>query len=529
LPKEGNGLSPIEIATRMVAMSDYEVIADQWVRRKARKQGVTFPSSIRITDVIDRCNLANGKTFDFLDAHLKSNWTTFAETTQAVRMSHEDLIKLVEDAKLTENRWRSFSFFAHAIALVEPNFIRPLLRDHLLPVFFKFYPEGRVVVMRYDTTLDSTASMMRVLYALAQAPKQELLKDNFEGVATLREWHMLSLAGLIPAILSFINYLFYPYVGGAYANVPGLAFEFLFDPPEKHMPGLFPRNWLAFASRSATFADEAVDITEIAKDPKGPVAQRAGHHRFCHEHGFSVEDRLKLLEWYVLRLNRLLFELSDAANFTQNLVPDAEIDPIFGYEHQITVDRLFRKTLLDMSLDVAPMANMMSFEIADLFDTLSVLLKNTKNETDFFKTLFNTKNAPETIGLRLASMPPPFAEYFSEMAKTTYQKIEDTVKKSIWRKGKVTPSGILVRSKDLTHELSVTLPDFVASTMRAYRNAHHGYFTAGDPVNRPSRFLFMVDGNLPVEMSALPVLWWLAYLNDPAFIGWNYLDIGAYP
>jgi hypothetical protein len=72
------------------------------------------------------------------------------------------------------------------------------------------------------------------------------------------------------------------------------------------------------------------------------------------------------------------------------------------------------------------------------------------------------------------------------------------------------------------------VPQFVAETMRAYRNAHHGYFTASDPANRPSRYLFLVNGNLPVEMSALPPLWWLAYIADPMFVGWNHLPIGAF-
>lgn len=409
-----------------------------------------------------------------------------------------------------------------------PEFLGSILHQHLLPCFFRLYPGGKLVVLRYDTRIDVAAAALRTIYAMAQAPLPELAKDKSHGLGTLREWHMTSLAHLMPALLDFFSYLFYPFVGGARANLPGLAFLFLLDPPDKYMPGPFPRSWLAFPGKSATFADEALNVLEIAKDHKGPVAQRAGHHRFCHECGFSADDRLRLLEWYIGRLNRFLFELTDAANFTGGSNPNEPVDPVFGYEHQITVDRLFRKTLLAMSLDVAPTANLMAFEIADLYDTLSMRLRNTTNETDFFKLLFDTQAGPARIRLHTAAMPAPFADYFADVATRVYRKIEQTVVASVWRACKVTPAGVLVRDRHLTSEAPLPVPQFVAEAMRAYRNTHHGYFTASDPGNRPSRYLFLLDGNLPVEMSALPVLWWLAYLADPAFVGWNHLPVAAF-
>src|SRR5581483_2076663 len=106
-------------------------------------------------------------------------------------------------------------------------------------------------------------------------------------------------------------------------------------------------------------------------------------------------------------------------------------------------------------------------------------------------------------------VPVPFAGYFADLTAQVYRKIEETVLASVWRSGKVMPGGVLVRDKNLVAETPIPVPQFVAEVMRAYRNAHHGYFSA-DPVsqNRPSRFLFLVNGNLPVEMSALPALWW---------------------
>jgi hypothetical protein len=237
---------------------------------------------------------------------------------------------------------------------------------------------------------------------------------------------------------------------------------------------------------------------------------------------------VKLLRWFIDRINRLLYELTDVANFTHGHNPQAALDPVFAFEHQLTVDRLLRKTLLAMSLDEAPAGNLMAFEIADLYDTLSERFGNNKNKTEFFKKLFHTQEGPALIAPRFAGMPTPFAGYFADLTAQVYRKIEETVLASVWRPGKVTAGGVLVRDKDLASEAVMPGPQFVAEVMRAYRNAHHGYFSA-DPVsqNRPLRFLFLVNGNLPVEMSALPALWWLAYLADPGLVGWKPLGINT--
>ena len=130
----------------------------------------------------------------------------------------------------------------------------------------------------------------------------------------------------------------------------------------------------------------------------------------------------------------------------------------------------------------------------------------------------------------MRELPAPFGPELSELAGHLYRRIEDTVINSIWLKSKVKPRGVMIRKKtDLSQEELVPRPAFVAALMRAYRNAHHGYFTAGDePNKRPSRFLFLADGDLPAEITALPALWWLAYLADPGMVGWNRLPIDKF-
>jgi hypothetical protein len=371
---------------------------------------------------------------------------------------------------------------------------------------------------------------MRLLYAAAQTPLQEVVKFGFKGIRTLQNWHFNSLTTLGPLLLDIFLYLFYPFIGGYRGGAVGLDFLFLFEPAEKYMPGLYPRNWLAVASKTAGFGEEKVDFFKSMQEFQGPEWQHAAHQRFQYGRGYTVAERLSLLEWYLGHVNRLLYELTDVANFTENKAKDGFIDPVFAFEHHLTWDRLTRKTLLAMSLEEVGTAKHLVFEVADLYDGLSELFGNHSASTEFFKRLFHPEKGPAVLQDRLRQLPAPFGPELAELAGCLYRRIEDTIINSIWLKSKVAPQGVMVRKKkDLSQEELVPRADFVAELMRAYRNAHHGYFSEGDKSNkRPSRYLFLADGDLPAEITALPGLWWLAYLADPGMVGWKYLPIGTF-
>ena len=101
---------------------------------------------------------------------------------------------------------------------------------------------------------------------------------------------------------------------------------------------------------------------------------------------------------------------------------------------------------------------------------------------------------------------------------------------SVWIKSKVTATAVKVRNKTLEWEQDEDHDTFVANALRAVRNAHHGYFTDGDKKNRrPSRYLFMLNGDLPIEITVLPSIWFLALVADPErFISWKTLGIGKF-
>jgi len=526
LPAAGGGQTADQIAEAAGKIADYEV-AGAWVRRRARKKGGPFIRSFRIVDVLNRRTDLRGDRLAFVDKYFQSEIAK-ADALN-VTTDTSTLFSLVPAAREAP-RWLGMYRLDQALNYAGPQRLTPLLRDHVLPGFFDLYPDGEVAVVQYNTEFEDAAALMRLLYVAAQTPLQGIAAGDFKGIGTLQHWHRRSIIPLGQLFFDIFLYLFYPFIGGYRGGLPGLDFLFLFEPPEKYMPNLYPRNWLAVASTTAGFGHEKVDFLKSIQDFQGPEWQHAVHQRLQYARGYTVAERLSLLEWYISSLNRLLYELTDVANFTEEKDPNGCIDPVFAFEHHLTVDRLARKTLLAMSLEEVGTAKHLVFETADLYDGLSELFGNHSNATAFFKLLFHAEDGPTLLRSRLSRLPTPFGSDLSKLCDRVYHRMEETIINSIWLKSKVTPQGVMVRKKkDLSQEELVPRPAFVAGLMRAYRNAHHGYFSEGDKSSkRPSRYLFLADGDLPAEITALPALWWLAYIADPGMVGWKHLPIDTF-
>ena len=156
-----------------------------------------------------------------------------------------------------------------ALNYAGPDRLKPLLREYVVPCFFDLYPEGKIAVVRYNMEHDNAAALMRTLYTAAQTPLQETMKGGFKGIRTLQGWHLNSLIPVGPLLLDIFLYLFYPFIGGYRGGPPGLDFLFLFEPAEKYMPDLYPRNWLAVASTTAGFGHEQVDFFKSIENFQG--------------------------------------------------------------------------------------------------------------------------------------------------------------------------------------------------------------------------------------------------------------------
>jgi hypothetical protein len=265
------------LAEIMTRCSDYEA-AGPWIRRRARKRGGRLQESIKVQAVFDAQSDLAAEQFDFIEEYFRDPELIRAEQRRVTTES-EVLQDLVSTAAKGECRRRDMYRFVQALCLAGPQRLRPLLREYVAPSFFKLYPNGRIVILRYCTDNDDAAAAMRALYAGTQSPVTEISGRNFAGIRTLQEWHLNSAIQIGPLFLNLFNYLFYPFVAGYRGGPPGLDFLFLFEPAEKYEPEPYPRNWLAVASSAASFGRERVDFYAALTDFQGPDWQHASHQR----------------------------------------------------------------------------------------------------------------------------------------------------------------------------------------------------------------------------------------------------------
>jgi hypothetical protein len=527
LPKSGGGLDSKAVASLLCEKGDYTAISNDWVRRRGRAKNTAFVEPMKIVSTIDRTTVIDENTFEFVKDYFCIGYPTAKEQLGVAEFS--SLTELARDAEdHPDRRWYGMSNLGKALLFAGKAQLIPLLRDHVIPWFLKTYPQGKIVSVSYSYEYFRMPRKLKATYTAAQTPITDFKKYGIATFPTLEMWQTASVVEFGKLLLDFFGYLFYPYISAYQTGPFGLTFLFLFDPAEKYEPPIFPQDWMAIPRSHAGFGEEDFDRSETLKDMKGQVAMRAAHQRYLHSHCFSADERLLLLEWLLGKINRLFYELTDVASFTEDFDPDRPIDPVFALEHYLTVERLIRKTLGVMSINEISSSKGATFEVADLYDTMSLLLKKMPS-TEFYKLLFNTSDGSNFVRAELSPLPEPFRSYFQDLSTKLYGEIEKAILDSVWFKPKVTTAGVAVRNKDLTGENVEPPPRFVANVMRAFRNAHHGYFTLRDAgKNRPSRYLFPITGNVPDSITTLPVLWLLAYLANPRITGWNHLEVNHY-
>jgi hypothetical protein len=244
LPASGASLPGIQEA--LGRLSDYETSPDRnWVRRRARRKGARYPESIKVVATLDRETPLNDDCLSFTEEYVRSDWSRIEAGMRRIRADPDVLVETVKDASTCPDRWRGIYRLVEAMVLAGPERIRVMLRDHVVPCFFRWYPRGKIVVLRYGIELEAAVTVMRSLYTVTQAPQAQISQIKqiaSKGTRTLEHWHFGSLTYLTPMVWDFFNYLFYPFIGGASICLAGLNFLLLFEPPEEHVPAPFPRN-----------------------------------------------------------------------------------------------------------------------------------------------------------------------------------------------------------------------------------------------------------------------------------------------
>ncbi len=505
----------------------YEIVDNNWVRRTGRKKGSSVPPAIRIVDTINAGETISDNRFAYIEDFFQKGYAKHNK----FRVKNETLKEIMSKADSQPTAWQRAYEVGVALSAADVSQLRPLLKDYIIPWFFKCYKNGKILVLSYNYEYEQVTSSMRGFYAAAQAPITDFSGADFKGFQTLKHWHASHVYLVGRNLIDILNYLMYPQIAGYQAGPLGLTFLLLFDQAEQFHAGPFPQDWLAIPRSHAGFAEEDRDHSEVLTNPNSQARAQAVHKRYLHKQNFSAAEQLEFVQWFVNVFNRYYYELTDIANFTEDGKTDSAIDPISALEHYITIDRLIRKTLAVVSTNEPLHTKGLVFEVADLYDSLSERWGHTaKKSTQFFKDLFKVKQAATNLKQILAVVPGTVGSYVRTLVDTLYLELEEKTVKSVWRSKNisVTPPGILVPSKKGGSPKLETHEEFVANLMRAYRNGHHGYFSSADEAKRPSRYLSLVDGNVPDSITSLPSLWLLAYLANPSFVGWHYLDINAY-
>jgi len=424
-----------------------------------------------------------------------------------------DLTFLVDDFVANQDEAKGFVNLGKAIAFTDPTALTAMLSNTVLPAFFDRFPDGLVGVMSVDPGTMGAAGLARGLYSLSHVDYTDL--DSTAGFPALREWEHPSAESFANTLVELFGLLLYPAITAYRCGKLGLSFIFIPEPSREYLPDVFPADWLALLGARSTFGEQSLD--PFGGDDPADVT----HRRYRYPRAWSAQDIAEFLTWFVDRASTLLFELQDPCNFADG---HGVLDPVLAFEHQLTVARLVKRVAAVASVREGANAKPLAFEVADLLDTLAHLFGG-KGSTVLFKELFNPSTGRNLIYSGLSSIPGDIGGKLVSASSELYDDLRNVVLDSVWVPGKRQAGTVLVKNRKLTAEIAEDEDLFVANVVRALRNGHHGYFTAGDPQNRPSRYLFMVNGNTPDSLSALPALWLLAYLADPSFAGWQPLGI----
>lgn len=525
LPVGTPSLDTEKVSGFFAGYGGYRREANEWVRLRGRGRGEALPRYVALAAVVTSANRADRETFAWAAPFLASTYGKAARghLPKASLATCGNLVRTLLDAKVP--RHEGFANIGKGVGFVPPAELPEFLKSVVFPVFFEAFPSGKVAIVRTDESSETQAGMMRGLYALAYTQLADI--KHVDGFPALKEWQEVSGHSMIRLALELFGYLTYPFVTSYRCGTLGLDFVFVADPAPVHELPVYPGDWLALLRSRSSFGEEDVDGLQAIANAAGPEAVAVTHRRYVHQTRFSATEQIVLLDWWISQLNALLVDLLDPANFTVSNDPSSPIDPVYALEHHLTISRLLKRLAAVHSVAEGSHAKGIIFEVADLLDGLMHRTRGS-NDTDHFHLLFDPTRGPALLRGALGHLPEPFRGYFMGLVDTVYAELKNAILNSIWVPGKRVGATVLVRSRDLQTEAPMPEDEFVYRAIRAYRNGHHGYFTQ-DRETRPSRFLYMLNGNTPDSMSALATLWLLALMADPTSIaGLHRVGVG-YP
>lgn len=446
----------------------------------------------------------------------------YCEMQQRIDITWERLLRIVASSRGANEPYRKFDLLTRALTFSPPRHVHQLLQEYVLPEFFQQVPDASVQVLLIDEEIEKDFAVLRGGYALEHYSPAELGESQV-GFGSLRAWEMGHPQDYVDPVLSILQVGTYPYIPLFHGGPYGLTFVFFFPQLHLHELDVFPVNWLHWARSDAVFGAQDIDRIRGLSDSESEEHLALAHRRYRTPSPPSPAAYFQLTNWLLSRLSVIIREAADPANFETS---DGFIDFTFALEHSLSMVRVLKRTLLSLATQEPPVGKFVAFEVADLLDTLATAFSKRK-EGETFKLLFNPDEGQACIKACVKGVPEDARALLDSMTEALYRELRETVRSSIWVRGKLHDDTVLVKAKSLADENGQSLAGFTANLMRALRNTHHGYLTRLDPAQRPSRYLALSTGDVPDSLSQLPFVWTIALLSNPErLVGWKTLEAG---
>ena len=391
-----------------------------------------------------------------------------------------------------------------------------LLKIAFEKIFFNKFPNGKIIYVRLDGLYYKRSAMIRGIYSLENYPD---IKDNpsdFNGFNTLKNWLFIESHESFDNIIQFSEYFFFPFVTAFHCDYR-IGFSFIFVPDtliEYHL-GHFPRDIIDYIRTGSDFGKEKINNLDWSNEHL--------YAKYCFNQSPLFSEYYGFIIWAVKRANYFIKEHLNICNYLDK-DDNSKIDPIYALEYNLSIRHLVKIGLSILSSNSSFFNKNMTFQAADILndicnydylDPSGTLRKNT-----LFKKLFNKDLIFPIISSIIDSCSFSFKDQILDITSNLYDKLNETIKDSIWLKSKVNNEDVIVRNHNNKSNNIENIPTFTSNVIRALRNTHHGYLTRNDRTKRPSRYLSIIDGNTPDNLSSITLIWLLCLLQDrDKFIG----------
>lgn len=391
--------------------------------------------------------------------------------------------------------------------------LEELLKIAFEDIFFSKFPDGKIISVRLDSIYYKRSGLIRGMYSLNQYPEMISKTSGIDGFESMKNWINVESNEIFDNILEFSEYFFFPYINSFHVNYRvGQTFVFITTSSIEYKLGSYPRDMLDFIRFSSDFGKQQNGIENLKKENL--------YGKYCFDSPLTTPETEEFILWSIDRSNEFIKTFLDINNFTEADDPK-KIDPIYALEYNLTLLHLIKIGLAIISSNSTYFNKSMTFQAADILSEISNIDQlGVSSSIDYFKRLFNKDEIVPIIRSILNSSQLSFKSKLITLVDTLYDNLNETIKDSIWLAYKISRNDVTVKNSNLNGDNIESISIFASNVIRVLRNAHHGYFTRKDRPNRPSRYLSLIDGNTPDNISTLTLIWLLCLFEDRnAFIG----------